>query len=59
MQALADIPLLLITTNQVLDIYRKSKELHCCSSALYVSVLAALEHIVAWYREKASSKHDE
>ena len=53
--ALAEIPILLMSTNRALGVFRKSQHLHQCSSALYVATIAALHHIVLWYKEKAYS----
>ena len=54
-KALAEIPVLLNNTKLILGAFKKSKELHLCSSALYVRTLGALEHIICWYQEKAAS----
>ena len=54
--ALAEIPILLATTHRALGAFKKSKELHQCSAALYSATIAALRHIVEWYKEKAMSK---
>ncbi|KAH9224701.1 hypothetical protein DL95DRAFT_516944 [Leptodontidium sp. 2 PMI_412] len=54
--ALAEIPILLMSTNRALGVFRKSQHLHQCSSALYVATIAALHHIVLWYKEKAYKK---
>ncbi|KAK4204944.1 hypothetical protein QBC40DRAFT_272041 [Triangularia verruculosa] len=51
--ALAEIPILLKGTHLVLGIFRRSKDLHQASAALYSAVIAALHHILLWYREKA------
>ncbi|KAH0536273.1 hypothetical protein FGG08_006834 [Glutinoglossum americanum] len=52
---LAQIPVLLACTHKALGIF-KSKDLHQCSAALYISTLAALSHIITWYKEKAIKK---
>ena len=54
--ALAEIPILLATTHRALGAFKKSKELHQCSATLYSATIAALRHIVEWYKEKAISK---
>ncbi|GES65507.1 hypothetical protein AN7092.2 [Aspergillus terreus] len=54
--ALEEIPSLLTCIHQALNIFKRSKELHRCSAALYVSTLALLHHIVSWYRTKAIKK---
>ena len=54
-EALAKIPLLLTNTKIINGVFKKSKELHKCSSTLYVKTLATLEHIVTWYKQKAAS----
>ncbi|KAK6340045.1 hypothetical protein TWF730_001820 [Orbilia blumenaviensis] len=51
--ALAEIPILLKCTNMALGIFKRSKDLHQASAALYSAIIAALHHIVVWYREKA------
>ena len=53
--AIAKIPTLLSNTKLVQGIFGQSKELHMASSALYVSTLAALDHIVTWFRQNAAS----
>ena len=53
--AIADIPAYLTTTSLVSGLFRQSKELHEASSALYIATLAALDHIVVWFRQKAAS----
>jgi len=53
--ALAEIPILLKCTHTVLGIFKQSKDLHQASAALYSAIIAALHHIVLWYREKAMS----
>ena len=55
-EALAEIPIQLNNTKLILQVFKKSKELHQCSSELYISTLAALQHIVIWFQEKAISK---
>ena len=54
-ETLSQIPLLLCNTKLVADVFQPSKELHEHSSELYISVLAALAHIVEWFRKKALS----
>ncbi|KAH8822019.1 hypothetical protein F5884DRAFT_769740 [Xylogone sp. PMI_703] len=54
--ALAEIPILLMSTQRTLAVFRNSKDLHRCSSALYVATIAALHHIVMWYKETAYKK---
>ncbi|KAL5365334.1 hypothetical protein BJX96DRAFT_179746 [Aspergillus floccosus] len=54
--ALEEIPLLLTCIHQALNIFKRSKELHRCSAALYVSTLTLLHHIVSWYKTKAIKK---
>ncbi|KAK4651589.1 hypothetical protein QC762_602270 [Podospora pseudocomata] len=51
--ALAEIPILLKSTHLVLGIFKRSKDLHQASADLYSAIIAALHHIVLWYREKA------
>ncbi|KAK0672653.1 hypothetical protein QBC41DRAFT_313089 [Cercophora samala] len=51
--ALAEIPILLKSTHLVLGVFKRSKDLHQASAALYSAILAALHHIILWYREKA------
>ncbi|KAM6522883.1 hypothetical protein FALCPG4_012498 [Fusarium falciforme] len=51
--ALAEIPVLLKCTHVVLGIFKRSKELHQASAALYSAIIAALHHVVVWYKEKA------
>lgn len=55
-EALAEIPILLGSTHRALGAFKKSKQLHQSSAALYSATIAALRHIVEWYREKAISK---
>ncbi|CAD6583586.1 MAG: hypothetical protein ASARMPREDX12_001310 [Alectoria sarmentosa] len=55
-EALAEIPILLASTHRALGAFKKSKALHQCSAALYSATLAALRHIVEWYKEKAIKK---
>ena len=54
--ALAELPTLLGRTRMAMGIFRASDELRQCSAELYVATLAALQHIVNWYTEKATSK---
>ncbi|PGH07687.1 hypothetical protein GX51_01696 [Blastomyces parvus] len=54
--ALTEIPILISSTHKALGIFRKSNDLRRSSAALYAATIAALHHIVAWYREKASKK---
>ena len=54
--ALAEIPVQLKNTKLVLKVFEKSQELHQCSSELYLSTLATLQHIVLWFQEKSTSK---
>ncbi|OJD18718.1 hypothetical protein AJ78_01255 [Emergomyces pasteurianus Ep9510] len=54
--ALAEIPILLSSTHQALGIFRRSNDLRRSSAALYSATIAALHHIVVWYREKAMKK---
>ncbi|OAX82257.1 hypothetical protein ACJ72_03394 [Emergomyces africanus] len=54
--ALAEIPILLSSTHQALGIFRRSSDLRRSSAALYSATIAALHHIVSWYREKAMKK---
>ncbi|KAK3367801.1 hypothetical protein B0H63DRAFT_489796 [Podospora didyma] len=51
--ALAEIPEQLRTTHLAMGIFKRSKELHQTSAALYTAIIAALHHIVVWYKEKA------
>ena len=53
--ALSEIPVLLNNTKLILQVFRKSQELHSCSSELYISTLAALAHMVTWFQERALS----
>ena len=55
-EALAEIPYLLSSTHRALGAFKKSKELHLCSAALYSATIVALRHIVEWYNEKAMSE---
>ena len=55
-EALAEIPIQLNNTKLILQVFKKSRELHQCSSELYISTLAALQHIVIWFQERATSK---
>ena len=55
LDAIANIPALLNNTKLVNGIFKRSKELHQSSSALYVTTLAALDHIVVWFRQNAAS----
>lgn len=55
--ALAEIPILLKSTHLVLGIFKRSKDLHQASADLYSVIIAALHHIVLWYREKAISEY--
>ncbi|KLJ12760.1 hypothetical protein EMPG_12242 [Blastomyces silverae] len=57
--ALAEIPILISSTQKALGIFRRSNDLRRSSAALYAATIAALHHIVAWYREKASIIRDE
>ncbi|OJD25472.1 hypothetical protein ACJ73_03156 [Blastomyces percursus] len=54
--ALAEIPILISSTHKALGIFRRSNDLRRSSATLYAATIAALHHIVAWYREKASKK---
>ena len=54
--ALSDIPALLSKTRIALDVFKASDELRQGSIELYVATLAALQHILAWYSEKAASR---
>ena len=38
-----------------MGIFKRPKELHQASAALYIAIIAALHHIVLWYKEKAIS----
>ncbi|KAM7222207.1 hypothetical protein V8F06_002479 [Rhypophila decipiens] len=51
--ALAEIPDVLRTTHLAMGIFRRPKELHQASAALYTAIISALHHIVLWYKEKA------
>lgn len=53
--ALAEIPILLASTHRALGAFKKSRELHKCSAALYSATIASLHYIVEWYKEKAIS----
>ena len=55
--ALTEIPIQLNNTKLILQVFKKSKELHQCSVVLYVSTLAALQHIVTWFQKRATSKY--
>ncbi|EQL38730.1 hypothetical protein BDFG_00275 [Blastomyces dermatitidis ATCC 26199] len=57
--ALAEIPILISSTHKALGIFRRSNDLRRSSAALYAATIAALHHIVAWYREKASTLREE
>ncbi|QSS56288.1 hypothetical protein I7I53_04458 [Histoplasma capsulatum var. duboisii H88] len=54
--ALTEIPLLISSTHKALGIFRRSNDLRRSSAALYTATIAALHHIVVWYKEKASKK---
>ncbi|EGC45637.1 conserved hypothetical protein [Histoplasma capsulatum var. duboisii H88] len=54
--ALTEIPLLISSTHKALGIFRRSNDLRRSSAALYTATIAALHHIVVWYKEKASIK---
>jgi hypothetical protein len=53
--ALSEIPVLLSKTRIALDVFKASDELRQCSVELYIATLAALQHILEWYNEKAGS----
>ena len=55
--AIAEIPVLLNNTKLILQVFEDSEELHRSSSELYLSTLTALEHMVTWFQEKATSTH--
>jgi hypothetical protein len=54
--ALEEIPYLISITHKALGIFQKSDAVRSAAVDLYVATLAALEHIVRWYAEKATSK---
>ncbi|PGH30406.1 hypothetical protein GX50_06842 [[Emmonsia] crescens] len=54
--ALAEIPILISSTHKALGIFRRSNDLCRSSAALYSATIAALHHIVVWYKEKALKK---
>ena len=53
--ALMQIPFCLARTGDVLKTFHASVELHKCSSALYVAILATLQHILVYYRASSAS----
>ncbi|EEH10615.1 conserved hypothetical protein [Histoplasma capsulatum G186AR] len=55
--ALTEIPLLMSSTHKALGIFRRSNDLRRSSAALYTATIAAVHHIVVWYKEKASSRN--
>ena len=55
-KALADIPRHLENTKLILNVFKRSEQLHGSSSELYLSILGTLQHIVVWFRERATSK---
>ena len=54
-EALEEIPILIKSTNSTMELFAPSTELRLSSLALYSATIAALHHIVAWYKEKAMS----
>lgn len=54
--ALSDIPTILDGAQRVLHIYPESQRLESLSKTFYVSILAALGHIMCYLRKKASSR---
>lgn len=55
-RALMEIPTLLSCTNRDLNLYKGSKDLHRCSSELFVAAIALIEHILRYYHAKRSSE---
>jgi hypothetical protein len=56
LDALEQIPVILGTAQRVLNIYRDSEKLKQLSQTFYQSILAALGHILHYFRRKSSSK---
>lgn len=54
--ALIDIPSQLLSTQEVVGIFRASDRLKKCAADLFVAVLAALQDMVIYYRERAAKK---
>lgn len=55
-EALEEIPLILNCTQRVLAIHRKSERLQNYSSALYVSILSTMAHMIGYLRQKSAGK---
>ena len=54
--ALTQIPSVLERTGGILKIFRASVQLHRCSSALYIAILATLEHMFQYYKTNSASQ---
>ena len=54
--ALTQIPSVLERTGGTLRIFGASVQLHRCSSALYIAILATLEHILQYYKTSSASQ---
>ncbi|KAJ5402762.1 uncharacterized protein N7487_008658 [Penicillium crustosum] len=54
--ALEEIPCLLACTHRATNIFNKPRELRQCSTALYVTTLKLLNHILSWYKKKSLMK---
>ncbi|KAF2705208.1 hypothetical protein K504DRAFT_515057 [Pleomassaria siparia CBS 279.74] len=52
--ALIDIPTILFTTNQALNTFTRSKQLHQRSSEVFVAIIAVLQHILTYYKVKST-----
>jgi len=55
-EALFQIPIILSGAQRVLVIYKDSKKLRACSSALYTSILHGLGYVLSYLREKSISR---
>ena len=55
-KALTQIPPFLERTGATLKIFHASVQLHKCSSALYIAILATLEHILQYYKTSSASQ---
>lgn len=56
LEALLQIPLILSGAQRVMLLYKDSKKLEACSSALYSSVLEALGHVLSYLHKKSISR---
>ena len=54
-EALSQIPISLAMTGNVLKSFSASVDLHKCSSALYVAILATLEQLLKYYKGNSAS----